>query len=157
LAKRLASLGIQVVSQPAFIYYHGDRYLKSVPGEQLPYLYPIRTLMRNGIPVAGSSDSPVIPANPMMGIYSAVRRASEAGQLLSEEETVSPLEAVRMFTEYGAMAGFEEAEKGTITPGKLADLVVLSGDPTALPADEIKKITVDMTILDGKVVWENMA
>jgi len=59
-----------------------------------------------------------------------------------------------MYTDYAARTTFEEKIKGSITPGKLADLVVLSGDPTKLPADEIKNIQVAMTVINGEVVWD---
>ena len=153
LAKRLASLGIMVVTQPSFIYYNGDRYLKTVPNHQLNHLYPITTLMKNGVKVAGSSDGPIVPANPLIGIYSTVSRRTEKGKFVLPEEGISPLEALRMYTENGAKTTFQEMIKGSITPGKLADLVVLSGDPVRLPADEIKDIEVELTILNGEVVW----
>ena len=72
-------------------------------------------------------------------------------------EGASPLEAIRMVTEKAAALNFEEGIKGSITSGKLADLVVLSGDPTRLPPDEIKEIEVEMTLLNGEVVWNKMA
>jgi predicted amidohydrolase YtcJ len=62
-----------------------------------------------------------------------------------------------MYTEVAAKASFEEKNKGTISPGKLADLVVLNGDPTRLSIDEIKDIKVEMTILDGEIVWDKMS
>ena len=62
-----------------------------------------------------------------------------------------------MYGDYAARTTFEEAMKGSITPGKFADLVILSGDPTKLPPNEIKDIEVKMTILSGKVVWDNMS
>jgi predicted amidohydrolase YtcJ len=154
LAKRLASLGIMVVTQPSFIYYNGDRYLKTVPNYQLNHLYPIRTLTKNGVKVIGSSDGPIVPANPLIGIYSTISRKTERGELVSPEEGVNPLEGLRMYTEFGARTTFQETIKGSITPGKLADLVVLSGDPIRLPTEEIKDIEVEMTILNGEVVWE---
>ncbi len=70
------------------------------------------------------------------------------------EERIRPIEALRMYTLNAARTGFEETIKGTISPGKAADLVVLNGDPTAVPVSEIKDIEVEMTILDGEVVWE---
>jgi predicted amidohydrolase YtcJ len=157
LAKRLASLGIMVVTQPSFIYYNGDRYLKTVPKPNLEHLYPLSTLIKNGVVVAGSSDCPVVPANPIFGIYSAVSRKTEAGDFVLPDEQVTPLEAIKMYTLDAAKATSEERMKGSIEPGKLADLVVLSGDPTKLTADEIKDIDVEMTILDGKVVWDKMS
>jgi predicted amidohydrolase YtcJ len=156
LAKRMASLGIMVVTQPSFIYYNGDRYLKTVPDSKLRHLYPIATLMKNGVNLAGSSDCPVVPVNPLMGIYSAVSRRTENGELVLFEERITPLEALQIYTNHGAKATFEEMAKGSIKPGKLADLVVLNGDPTRLPAKEIKNIEVVMTILNGEVVWDKM-
>ena len=157
LAKRLASLGIMVVTQPSFIYYNGERYLRTVQKEQLRHLYPIATLMKKGIKVAGSSDCPIVPANPLIGIYSAISRMADTGETILPEEGIAPLEALKMYTEYAAKTTFEERIKGSITPGKLADLVVMNGDPTILPADEIKDIEVEMTILNGEVVWDKMS
>jgi predicted amidohydrolase YtcJ len=157
LAKRLASLGIMVVTQPSFIYYNGDRYLKTVPKPNLEHLYPLSTFINNGVAVAGSSDCPVVPANPIMGIYSAISRKTEAGDFVLPDEQITPLKALKMYTQDAAKATFEERVKGSIEPGKLADLVVLSGDPTKLPLNEIKDIEVEMTILDGEVVWDQMS
>ena len=156
LAKRLASLGIMVVTQPSFIYYHGERYLRTVPDSNLRHLYPIATLMKNGVKVVGSSDCPVSPVNPLIGIYSSVSRMAESGEFILPEEKISPFEALRMYTDEAAKTTFEETIKGSITPGKLADLVILNGDPTRLPVNEIKDIEVEMTILNGEVVWDRM-
>jgi predicted amidohydrolase YtcJ len=155
LAKQIASLGIFVVTQPSFLYYNGERYLKTVPESELNYLYPIATLKKSNVRVAGSSDCPVVPANPLIGIYSAVSRRAENGEFVLTEERISPSEALKMYTIDAAKATFEEGIKGSLVPGKLADLVVLSGDPTKLPIDEIKDIQVEMTILNGEVVWVN--
>jgi len=157
LSKRIASLGIMVVTQPSFIYYSGDRYLKTVSNKQLHYLYPLTTLIKNGVKVAGSSDCPVVPVNPLIGIYSAISRRTEAGEIVLPEERITPLEALKMYTEYAAEAIFWEKIMGSIKPGKLADLVVLSGDPTQLLVDEIKEIEVLMTIVNGEVIWDKMS
>lgn len=156
LAKRLASLGITVVTQPSFIYYHGERYLRTVPDSNLKHLYSISTLMKNGVKVAGSSDCPVSPLNPMVGVFSSISRMAESGEFVLPEEKISPFEALRMYTDEAAKTTFEETIKGSITPGKLADLVVLNADPTELPVNEIKDIEVEMTILNGEVVWDRM-
>jgi predicted amidohydrolase YtcJ len=154
LAKRIASLGITVVTQPSFIYYNGDRYLKTIPDLQLKHLYPLGTLIKEGVNVAGSSDCPIVPPNPLIGIYSAVCRRADTGEALRPEERITPVEALRMVTDYAARTTFDERAKGSITPGKLADLVVLSADPTRVPVDEIKEIDVEMTLIGGDVVWE---
>ena len=146
-----------VVTQPSFIYYNGDRYLKTVADHQIPHLYPIKTLQKNGVRVAGSSDSPVVPPNPLLGIYAAVTRMSESGSRVAAKERIRPSDALRMYTDDAATVTFDEAERGSITPGKLADMVVLSGDPTRLPPDEIKDLAVEMTVLNGDIVWNKMA
>ena len=154
LARKLAGLGIMVVTQPSFTYYSGDRYLQTVPSEELKHLYPIRTLLKSGVKVAASSDCPIAPANPMTGIYAACSRMTEAGEAVLSKEKITPEEALRMYGETAARATFDEGMKGSISPGKLADLVVLNGDPIKGPVDEIKDIKVEMTILNGEIVWE---
>jgi len=153
MAERLASLGVVVVTQPAFIYYSGERYLKTVPERQLRHLYPIATLLKAGVKVAASSDCPVASPNPLVGIYAAVSRRAETGEAVVPEERISPLEALRMYTENAAYASFEEDIKGSITPSKVADLVVLSDDPMRMPVEEIKDLEVEMTIIGGDVVY----
>jgi predicted amidohydrolase YtcJ len=154
LAKKLASLGIMVVTQPPFIYYSGDRYLRTVPPEELKHLYPIQTLLKSGVKVAASSDCPVVPANPLIGIYAATSRKTETGEAVLTDEKIAPEDALSMHGENAARTTFEEGIKGSISPGKLADLVVLNGDPTMVPIYEIKDIKVEMTIIHGEIVWE---
>lgn len=156
LSRRLASVGVMVVTQPSFIYYSGDRYLETLPAAQLNHLYPIATLLEDGVHVAGSSDCPIAPPNPLIGIYAAISRMSESGKAILAKESIMPLNALRMYTDYAARTTFEEKIKGSITPGKLADLVVLSGDPTQLPFKDTKNIQVEMTVLNGEVVWDKM-
>jgi predicted amidohydrolase YtcJ len=79
---------------------------------------------------------------------------SETGETLGAKEGISPTEALRLYTDYAASTSFGETIKGSITPGKVADLVVLSDDPTAVSAEEVNNITVEATILDGKLVWD---
>jgi predicted amidohydrolase YtcJ len=154
LSKRIASLGIIVVTQPAFLYFNGDRYLRTVPNEELAHLYPIATLIQDGVKVAGSSDGPIVPANPLIGIYSAVSRMSDTGRTILAKENITISEAFRMFTFNAAKAAFEESSTGSISPGKLADLVVLSDNPMKTSIGEIKNIQIEMTILNGEIVWE---
>ena len=157
LSRRLASLGIMVVTQPSFIYYNGERYIRTVPDREFRHLYPLASLIENGVQVAGSSDCPIWPPNPLTGIYSAVTRMSESGEEVLSKEGITVMEALRMHTYLGAKACFEEEIKGSIMDGKVADMVVLSRDPTSVSPEEIKDIHVEMTILDGDVVWEREA
>lgn len=154
LLRRLKSLKAVVVTQPAFIYYSGERYLKEVAESQLRWLYRTKSFLRNGLKPAASSDCPVVSPDPLMGIYAAMTRKAENGQSILEDEAVSPEEALRLYTIAGAYASFEEHQKGSIEVGKLADMVVLSADPTAVSSEQIKAISVEKTIIGGKVVWE---
>jgi len=154
LLQRLRRLPAMVVTQPPFIYYGGERYLATLSPPQLKSLYRINSFLTAGLVVAGSSDSPVVPNNPLVGIYAAVTRQAESGQTVPPAEAISPSQALALYTVNAAYASGEEAIKGSITPGKLADLVVLSNDPTAVPPPEIPDIRVMVTIIGGKVVWE---
>ncbi|MGD9181964.1 MAG: amidohydrolase [Desulfobacterales bacterium] len=155
LAKRLAAASIMVVTQPAFIYHNGDRYLETIPKGEIQHLYPIGTLIQNGVTVAGSSDSPIVPPNPLIAMYAAVTRKTKTGNTVSTKEHIDPMAALRMYTSDAAKASFDEAKRGSITAGKLADLVVLSGDPTKLFPEELKDLAVEMTIINGKIVWNS--
>ena len=154
LLQRLSALKAVIVTQPPFIYYSGDRYLALIPSDQLKLLYRIGSFLKNDLAVAASSDSPVVPNNPLIGIYAAVTRKTESGQKLPPEEGIKPQEALALYTKNAAYASFEEDLKGSISPGKLADMVVLGDDPLKPPPDRIKEIKVQMTIIGGKVVWE---
>ncbi len=154
LLERLIRLKAMVVTQPSFLYYSGERYLATIPPAQLRWLYRIKSFLDGGLIVGGSSDSPVVPDNPLVGIYGAVTRRAESGEELLPEEAISAKEALAMYTINAAYASFEEDIKGSITPGKLADMAVLSADPLKSPPEQIKDIRVEMTIIDGGVAWE---
>ena len=157
LVRKIASLGVSVVTQPAFIYFHGERYQATVPPDQLKHLYPIRTLLDQGINLAAGSDCPIVSPDPLIGIQAAMHRLSSTGDRVGGREKIKPAEALQMYTLNAARATFEETFKGSIAPGKLADLVVLNSDPARLKADEFKNLKVDMTIIGGKIVWDKDA
>jgi len=154
LLKRLSQFQAVIVTQSPFLYYSGERYLATLPASQIQWLYPTRSLLDSGLIVADSSDSPVVPDNPLIGIYAAVTRRAESGHQLPPKECITAREALVMNTINGAFASFEEGIKGSIAPGKLADMVVLSGDPIKSSPEQMKDIRVEMTIIGGKVVWE---
>jgi len=154
LLDKVGKSGAVIVTQPPFLYYLGGRYMEAVPSAQLGWIYPLRSFQRRGLRIAASSDSPVVPLNPLMGIYAAVTRKVETGQFLAPWEGVSPVEALKMYTIEAAYASFDDPIKGTITPGKLADLAILSDNPLQMEREDIKEIKVMLTVLDGKVVWE---
>ena len=154
LLERLARLQALVVTQPPFIYYSGQRYLATVAPERQPWLYRIASFLANGLIVAASSDSPIVPDNPLAGICAAVTRQAESGQYLLPEESIPADQALALYTLNAAYASGEETLKGSVTQGKLADLVLLSDDPTRVPPEAIKNIRVEMTIIGGEVVYQ---
>jgi predicted amidohydrolase YtcJ len=154
LAGRIGRAGIAVVTQPSFLYFNGDRYLAQVPPSDLPHLYPLGRLHRAGVEVASSSDAPVVSPQPLRSIESAITRRTRDGVSLSPEEALDVEDALRCHTWSAAWAAFEEGERGSIASGKDADLVLLSGDPTAVPPDDITTLIVEMTIIGGEVAWQ---
>jgi predicted amidohydrolase YtcJ len=149
----LADLRVAVVTQPAFLWYHGRRYLSEIDSEQWPWLYRVKSLVDRGVLVAGSSDAPVVPPLPLEGVYAAVTRQTPDGHTIAPEERVSVEEALWMYTQAAAWACGLESEVGSIRRGKRADLVVLAADPTRVPVADIPQIPVRMTMVDGVVQW----
>jgi len=154
LLERLIKLQATIVTQPSFLYYSGDRYLARLPYDRLQWLYRIKSFHDAGLVVAGSSDSPVTPSNPLIGIYATITRRAKTGQVVTPKECLSPIQALVMHTINGAYASFEEDIKGSITQGKLADMVVLSDNLLKVPPERLREIKVEMTIINGRIVWE---
>ena len=149
-----------VVTQPGFVYWEGDRYLERVEPSLLPHLYPIGSLARAGVPIAFGSDAPVIEPNPWPAIYGAVTRTTRRGHSLPPEESGEPGQgipveaALRMYTLGGALAEGSDDRKGSIAPGKLADLVLLDRDPWKTTPSGLIDIHAVLTIIGGQVVWD---
>jgi predicted amidohydrolase YtcJ len=102
----------------------------------------------------GSSDVPVVSCDPFVNLRSAVTRLTQDGQYMGRNQGVTIDEALQMFTINGAYASFEESIKGSITEGKLADLTVLSADPRSVEPEQLNTLQADLTMIDGKVVFE---
>jgi predicted amidohydrolase YtcJ len=151
--EEFVDLHVAVVTQPAFLWHHGRRYLAEVDPEQRPWLYRVKSLLDRGVLVAGSSDAPVVPPLPLEGVCAAVARQTPDGQIIGAVERVSVTEALWLFTRGAARACGLESELGSIRRGKRADLVVLEADPTRVPVADIPHIPVRMTVVDGEVRW----
>lgn len=144
-----AELGLLLGMQPTFDYLWGGEnqlYATRLGIKRSLFSNPFRTILDAGIKIAGGSDSYVTPMDPMLGIHSAVNHYSPTQRVTVDE-------AIRMYTTTAAYAAFEENQKGTIEPGKLADLVALEKNPYQVPTTELKDIPVAMTICRGKVVY----
>ncbi|MDQ0857879.1 amidohydrolase [Bacillus sp. V2I10] len=154
LIKRMKKLNVIPIPNPNFFYEFGDAYIKHI-GERVNQMYPLRDLLDSGLVVACGSDNPVSDHNPLLGIHCAVNRRSMSGQEAGLSQRVDVLEAIKMYTWNGAYASFEEEFKGSIEPGKLADLVILDQEILTIPTEHIKELNVESTIIDGKFVYQS--
>lgn len=150
--ERMAEHGIAVAQQPNFTYTLEGRYVENLDGERLAHNNPIRVPMEHGVFVALGSD--ILPIDPMVGLYAAVTRRGMSGEVYGAEEALTIEEAIRGYTANGAWLTFEEDVKGTLEPGMLADMVVLSEDLLTIDPERILDVDVDMTIVEGVVLYE---
>jgi hypothetical protein len=152
LLDRAKKAGVILVFH-SYMWEHGDK-LASYGEKRLAMIHPYRTAIDMGIRVAGHSDSTVSAADPLLRIQDMVTRKGENGVGYGVNQRVSVEEAIKVWTLDGAYATFEEDDKGSIAPGKLADFAVLRKDPRKVPADTIKDIIVDATYVGGRNVWQ---
>ena len=153
LIARLKAKNVTVVTQPAFVYHSGDRYLAELPERDTANLYPLRAWLDSGLNVAASSDAPVTPPDPLLGIQAAVLRRARTGQSVSREHAVSIAEAMILHGgaayHYGGFGG----EVGVVRRGALADFAVLDRDLMSVPAEEIGGIGVWASVVGGGVAF----
>ena len=153
---RLRELGITPVPQASFVTEFGDAYLDALGPARANLLYRQRSLLEAGIVVPGSSDCPVVPGAPLLGIQALVTRATVGGAVLNADERISVDQALRNYTFGSAFADHAEQSKGTLEPGKLADFAVISHDLVAAPAERIGAIQVLGTVVGGEVVFGDL-
>jgi predicted amidohydrolase YtcJ len=149
---KMARHNILIAQQPNFTYTLEGRYAAHLVGERLQTNNALRTPMSRGIFVALGSD--ILPIGPMVGIYASVTRRGMSGAVYGSGERLSMPETLVGYTHNGAYLTFEEGVKGTLEPGRLADLVVLSEDLLNLDPEKILDVQVDLTVVGGKVVYE---
>ncbi len=150
MAVELAQLGITVVTQPNFVAERGDRYLERVEPDDLPWLYPCRSLRARGIPVAIGTDAPFGHPDPWRALSAAVTRRTAAGRLLGEREAVSAAEALGMLLSAPSDPG---GPPRRLRPGRPADLCLLDV-PLAHVLERPSAARVRLTVLGGRVVFD---
>ncbi|HHY95196.1 MAG TPA: amidohydrolase family protein, partial [Firmicutes bacterium] len=143
------------VVQPIFLSMMDEGYLNLVDPETLRLGFPVRTFLRAGLPVAAGSDAPVADPNPLAGMAEAIDRATAGGIPFRPEEAVSLEEAIAMYTRHAAWAAHWEEALGSLEPGKLADLVVLTEDIFSLPPHELRQVRVYLTVVGGRIVYSS--
>lgn len=153
--QRCARLGVMAATQTVFLPAMGATFRRYMPEVYYERAYGVRAMLEAGLTVALSTDAPVVPDdNPLIGLKSAVDRLDHAGEPLGEQQAISAAEALYAYTQAGAILSGEEANRGSLTPGKWADLAVLSGDPLTTPPEQILNIVVEQTYVGGELVYE---
>jgi predicted amidohydrolase YtcJ len=134
-------------------FFWGDVHMQNLGKERAYFLSPMKTARALGLRMTNHSDFLVTPLDPMFILWTAVNRTSRSGQIIGPDERISVLDGLKALTIDGAHQYFEENRKGSIEVGKLADLVILTANPTKVDPAAIKAIKVAETIKEGKSVF----
>ncbi|MCF8070414.1 MAG: amidohydrolase [Desulfobacterales bacterium] len=153
---QMKQLGIIPVPTPySSLAWYGDTWLDNAKPGDRAVIY--QTLLDQGFMPPGNSDvmgTETEAFNPWWSIWCVVERKTRSGRLISPEEGISVMDAIRLYTRFSAFAGFEESVKGAIEPGKMADLIVVDRNPLQVEGDEIQDIQVVMTVIDGQIKYK---
>lgn len=152
---QVQALGAVVVPQYGFLRRLGASFAEAVGEARAERLYPGRTLRDAGIAVAGSSDHPIGPLSPYLGIAAAMDRKASNGLVLNAGEALTATEALAAYTEGGAFAMGHEQSRGRIAVGQYADLAVLDRDILELPPEAIEQTRARLTLIGGETVFSD--
>lgn len=153
LLQRIKDTGSIPAPFYTYAHYHGNKWV-DYGEEKMQWMFAHKSFLDYDIPVAPASDYTPGPFEPLMAIQSMVTRTDFDGRVWGPDQRITVAQAMKICTVNGAYASMEENIKGSITPGKLADLVILGADPFDTRADQIKYIPVLRTIVGGKTVFE---
>jgi predicted amidohydrolase YtcJ len=144
--EKCAELGIGITLQPAFLAspLEPPRYLEEILGDRVKSSSPLRKMLDLGIHVSGGSDAPVTPPDPVEGIYAACNHPYDPAQ------SVTVQEALKMFTHEVAWTGFDDGDRGSLEEDKVADMVVLNGDPLDMNPKDLRSLKVMGLYLSGR-------
>lgn len=153
--ERTKDLGVVISTQPQAIRMFGDGLERLWGAERTQRIVPTRTWLDMGVALALSSDAPSMPWwDPQTTLAASVLRISATNKQVGPDQALTIEEALYAHTMGGAYADFAEGKKGSLEPGKFADLVVWHDDPYSVRAADIIKLTIDMTVVGGKVVYQ---
>lgn len=150
---RMRELGAIAVPFGSYVDYHGGRLLDWYGEERMSRMFAHRSFLDAGVAVAGSSDYPCGPYEPLLGVQSTVTRRGYDGTLVGENQRITVAEALALYTTGSAVATGEERVKGRLAPGYLADFVVLGDNPLTCDPEDIAAIPVRATYVGGRCVW----
>ena len=159
---RCRQLGVAGDIQPAWFYKDGASLLKTLGERRMNWFLPLKTWLDNGLIVAGGSDHLVKldsvdsmnPWNPWLAIWTTLTRQTERGGVINRRERLTREQALRLYTTYGAWLTFDGNKKGSLEPGRFADLILIDRDILKCSVDDVRLTKVLMTMVGGKVVWE---
>ena len=151
IVRQMQRLGLLAIPFGSYVWAHGEKLLAFYGADRVRRLFAHRDFLDHGIALAGSTDNPCGPYEPLLAIQSCITRRGQDGTLLGENQRISLMEALRMYTLGSAYASFEEHLKGSLKVGKLADIVVLGEDITRVPPGEIRNIPVRWTLVGGQI------
>jgi len=154
LVERIKALGMLPTIFGAYPYYHGDKLIPAFGEERLQRMFAARSFLDAGVKVSANSDYDASPFPPLMGIHALVNRRTKAGKLIGEQQKISVMEALRLYTINAAYQSFDEDLLGSIETGKCADIVVLGEDILTVPTETIIDVPVDLTIVGGNPVYQ---
>jgi predicted amidohydrolase YtcJ len=154
-------LGIVADMQPAWLYKDGASLVQTLGERRMRWFQPLKTWFANDLVIGGGSDHMVIldsmtsinPWNPWLGMWIALSRQTERGGVHNARERLTREQAIRFYTINNARLNFEEKKKGSLEPGKYADLILVDRDVLKCPVDDVRGTKVLMTMVGGKVVW----
>lgn len=151
---RIKRLGVVPSFFVVHTYYWGDRHYELFLGQdRAERISPLRSALQRGILFSNHNDTFVTPIDPLLSVWSAVNRRTSQGRILGEHQTIPVMEALRSVTSWAAYQACEERIKGSLEPGKLADMVVLEQNPLTVPPETIKDITIAATIVGDIPVY----
>lgn len=139
---------------PMHTFYWGDWYKQIIGPEMAAKISPIKSALNKGLKVTSHTDAPVAFPNLMMILHTTVNRVTRSGDILGPDERLTPYEALKSITIWGAYQHFEEERKGSLKVGKLADMVILDKNPLKVETLSLKDIQVLETIKEGKTVYK---
>lgn len=151
---RIRKIGAIPIPGTTFLYDMRPVYLQNLGEQRVRYAYAMKTFKERGIIAAASSDAPVSSQNPMIGIQTMVTRQDRLGDEIFPEERISLEDAIAAYTRHGAFASFDEERKGMLSTGMLGDVAIMETNLREIKPEELSLVQCDMTIADGKVVYE---
>lgn len=153
---RMRTLGLIPVPQGRFVQELGDGVREAVGEDRLHLAYRLKGLFDAGLTVPASTDAPVVALDPMLNVHDMVHRETHTGYVFSPQERITVEQALHAYTVNSAYTSFEEEEKGRLTHGMLADLVVLSEDPYAVDPRGLREIVPTATVVGGELCWGDL-